>query len=377
MSTTVSMWLGIAFVVIGIVATILQAWLWSFPMEPDPGGPDPNGKSTAPRSWTNLHRFLGLAYVLIYVALMIEMVPRLWEYQVEFPSRTVMHICMGIIIGVLLVAKIAVIRWFQHFGKSLPTLGLMLLMCTLILGTLSIPYAIKAHDFGDIMSAENIQRVENSLAAIPEENWPDTVDKTVLLTEESMDHGRSVLVDKCVVCHDLRSILKKPKTGKQWLSTVVRMQKLPSMGSVRILDEDIAPVTAWLIAINPSLQEKKKADKAKKKKERIAIEKAMEGTAQVEIATPAAGQPVAPPSEKAAKDWYDDDAASELVQTQCTECHEMDDITDYNGGDGATRAEWGKVIVDMVEEGGEWTADEIKIMLEWLVRHHGVTTAAK
>ena len=368
MSTTISMWLGIAFVVISIVATILQAWLWSFPMVPDPGGPDPNGRSTAPRSWTNIHRFLGLAYVLIYVALMIEMVPRLWEYQVEFPSRTVMHICMGIIIGVLLVTKIAVIRWFQHFGKSLPTLGLMLLMCTLILGTLSIPYAIKAHDFGDIMSAENMERVKKSLSSIPDANFPGTIDKATLLNEESMDHGRSVLVDKCVVCHDLRSILKKPKTGKQWLSTVIRMQKLPSMGSVRILDEDVAPVTAWLIAINPSLQEKKKADKVNKKEERKAIEEAMEGTSPAaetasEVKSDKPGQTV--------NDWYDDDGAGELVRTKCTECHEMDDIVEYNDGEGADRATWGQVIVDMVEEGGEYTAEEIKIMLEWLVRHHG------
>ena len=56
MSTTITMWLGIAFVALAIGATILQAWLWSFPMVPDPGGPDPNGKSTAPRSWTMIHR---------------------------------------------------------------------------------------------------------------------------------------------------------------------------------------------------------------------------------------------------------------------------------------------------------------------------------
>jgi cytochrome c5 len=367
MSTTISMWLGIAFVMIGIVATILQAWLWSFPMAPDPGGPDPNGLSTAPKFWTSTHRFLGLAYVLIYVVLMIEMVPRLWEYQVEFPSRTVMHICMGIIIGVLLIAKIAVIRWFQHFGKSLPTMGLMILMCTLILGTLSIPYAIKAHDFGDIMSAQNIERVDRSLKNIPDASFPDSIDKAALLTEESMDHGRSVLVDKCVVCHDLRSILKKPKSGKQWLSTVLRMQKLPSMGSVRILEKDIGPVTAWLIAINPSLQEKKKADKAKKKEEIKAVKQAQ--AAAVEGKTEASAEGGAKTA-KEVKNTYDDAAAEDLVRTKCTECHEMDDIETYGGAD---RAGWGKVIVDMVEEGGEFTADEIKTMLEWLVRHHGKT----
>ena len=166
-----------------------------------------------------------------------------------------------------------------------------------------------------------MERVKKSLSSIPDANFPGTIDKATLLNEESMDHGRSVLVDKCVVCHDLRSILKKPKTGKQWLSTVIRMQKLPSMGSVRILDEDVAPVTAWLIAINPSLQEKKKADKVNKKEERKAIEEAMEGTspAAETVSDAKTGKPV-----ETVNDWYDDDGAGELVRTKCTECHEME-----------------------------------------------------
>ena len=53
MSTTVTMWLGIAFVGLAILAVVLQAWLWSFPMEPPD---DPRGRSLAPRSWTHVHR---------------------------------------------------------------------------------------------------------------------------------------------------------------------------------------------------------------------------------------------------------------------------------------------------------------------------------
>ena len=166
MSTTLSMWLGILFVVLAVVASILQAWLWSFPMVPDPGGPDPNGKSTAPKLWTSVHRLLGLMYVVIYVILMIEMVPRLWEYQFELPARTVMHACMGIVIGVLLVTKISIIRWLQHFGKALPALGLGLMTCTIILATLSIPFALQAHDFGDALRPENLDRVKRHLGQI-------------------------------------------------------------------------------------------------------------------------------------------------------------------------------------------------------------------
>src|SRR5688572_10973824 len=110
LSTTLNMWLGIAFVALAIVAVILQAWLWGYPMDPPN---DPRGKSLAPRSWTNVHRAVGALYVIIYVVLMIQMVPRLWEYQVELPARTVIHACMGITIGCLLIAKFMIIRFFQ------------------------------------------------------------------------------------------------------------------------------------------------------------------------------------------------------------------------------------------------------------------------
>ena len=83
MGTTMSMILGLAFVVLGITAVMLQSWLWGFPMDGD--------KSTAPRLWTNIHRVVGLSFVVIYVIMMYFMFPRLWTYQVELPARTVVH----------------------------------------------------------------------------------------------------------------------------------------------------------------------------------------------------------------------------------------------------------------------------------------------
>ena len=363
MSTTITMWLGIAFVLLAIFASILQAWLWSFPMEPDPGGPDPNGKSTAPRFWTNTHRFMGLAYVVIYVVLMVEMVPRLWEYQVEFPARTVMHIVMGVTIGVLLVAKISVIRWFQHFGKSLPSLGLLLLLCTLILGTLSIPYSIQAHDFGDALSTENLKRVDRVLKTL---SFEKDVKVDTLTTEKSMAIGRSVLVDKCVVCHDLRTILRKPRNGKSWHRVVVRMMDKPSIG-VRITKADVAPVTAYLIAITPRIvdSEKKRREEIKEKKKAIATVVAEEKKA---ASKPVAAKAAGPPG-------YDDAKAKKLVEAKCSECHEYSYIADAGL---QTREGWKKIVVEMVEDNdADFTASEIAIMVEWLTRHHGKKGAAK
>ncbi|NUN13094.1 MAG: hypothetical protein HUU55_05605 [Myxococcales bacterium] len=355
MSTTISMILGIAFTLLGIAAVILQAWLWKFPMVPDPGGPDPNGKSTAPRSWTQVHRLIGAAYVLIYLIMMWEMIPRLWQYQVELPARTVMHAVMGITIGVLLVVKVSIIRWFQHFGKSLPTLGVALLLCTLILATLSIPFAIRAHDFGgQTFSASNLARVEKilfELGGIQGKSAKELVEKP------SLDAGRDVLVHKCTWCHDMRTILIKPRTGSQWLDLVERMAEKPVIGEPMDPPE-IAYVTAYLIAITPEIQQSarsKAAVEAKSQEIRIAV---------AEL-TPT---PVIPDAEPTTA-TFDIEAAKSLYEQQCVQCHELDTVADYGP---QTETEWVKIVKRMVDdEGAELNAEQAKTIVSYLTKTQG------
>ncbi len=282
MSTTLSMWLGISFLVIGLIATILQSWLWSFPMVPDPGGPDPNGKSTAPRSWTNVHRLLGLLFVLIYVVMMVQMTPRLWNYQVELPARTIMHAVMGITIGFLLVMKIAIIRWWQHFGKALPKIGAAIMLCTIILSFLSVPYSIRAQDFGTAATPESLERVTRLLEGVDL-----GVPVASVATPEAMAEGREILTGKCVVCHDLRTILRRPYTPDGWRDVVWRMAEKPQIERP-MKQEDLAPVTAYLVAITPDIQQ---SVRMKRESEREAKgEEESDEVAEVEPASePAAG----------------------------------------------------------------------------------------
>lgn len=344
MSATVSMWLGISFLALAIGATVLQAWLWSFPMAPDPGGPDPNGRSTAPRFWTNAHRVMGLAYLIIYVLMMTEMVPRLWEYQFELPARTVMHAVMGITIGVLLVTKIAIIRWFQHFGKGLPAIGLMLLLCTVILSTLSLPFALRAHDIGgQTLDPQNITRVRHILEGL---DFGHPVDVEELTTRSSMEAGREVLARKCTVCHDIRTILVKPRTGAGWLDNVQRMAQKPAIGD-RIDDADIAVVTAYLVAITPDIQEstKRKQRQQRKRDERSA-----------EVA--------ALPAPEAPSAAFEPEKVRPIFEDKCSQCHELTEVADAGGKD---ETAWADVVKRMVEDNGaelsEQEAQDITLYL--------------
>lgn len=69
LGTNATFRLGLTMAAIAVVNAGLMAWLWRFPMVPDPAGRDPNGVSTAPRSWTNVRRALG------YVFLLVDLVP--------------------------------------------------------------------------------------------------------------------------------------------------------------------------------------------------------------------------------------------------------------------------------------------------------------
>jgi mono/diheme cytochrome c family protein len=359
MGTSLSMWFGIAFLLIGIAATVLQAWLWSFPMAPDPGGPDPAGKSTAPPLGVLTHRCLGLAFVLIYIVMMWQMVPRLWEYQFELPARTVMHAVMGIVIGCLLITKISIIRWFQHFGKALPALGLGVMMCTVILATLSLPFAMRAHGMNvKVFEPENMERVARALRSSGIQGMdPTTV--ADLVSEEGLDAGRDVLMYKCAVCHDMRTVLMKPRSAASWYKLSDRMAEKPNLGPP-LTEEDIPRVTAYLVAISPDLQRTLKQKRALKreKAERVAVvQRTMEKEKGALTKTP-----------------YDLNEARSLYEDHCSQCHELDDILEH--GEDSLEG-WAKIVKQMIiEEEAEITDVHATLIIRYLAATFPLADAA-
>ena len=87
--------LGLIFWGLSVVATFLMYHLWGYPFDHE------THKSDAPPGLMRLHRVIGYLYGLIYVILMWQMVPRLWNYQIEFPARTVAHLMLGMTVGVI------------------------------------------------------------------------------------------------------------------------------------------------------------------------------------------------------------------------------------------------------------------------------------
>jgi hypothetical protein len=242
--------LGIIFVVLGFAAMFLMYHLWGYPFD------KATRTSEAPRWAMLLHRLLGYAFAAIYIVLMWKMVPRLWQYQVEFPARTVVHIVVGFSVGFLLLVKIAIMRFFRHFEEWMPYLGTGIMLGTVILIGLSIPYAFQERHLAEAaLSETNRIRVAQML---PSANLPSGAPTaSELSTEKSLKSGRDVLLGNCVKCHDLKTILAKPRTPAGWWQTVDRMSDKPALFEP-LTDRETYDVTAYLIAITPDLQRSSK-----------------------------------------------------------------------------------------------------------------------
>lgn len=362
MSSTLSMWLGIAFLVLGIAAVVLQAWLWN------PKYWDPIAKKThAPKAGLRLHRWVGIAFTVIYVVMMWAMLPRLWEYQVELPARTVAHAVAAIVLGVLLFTKLAILRWFRHFEESMPALGHGILVCTIVIATLSVPFAWRAQGLGgELMSAENLARVRGLLDGVAFEDELDDpehtpVDRDALVTRTSLDRGRRVLVEQCTACHDMRTILAKPRTADQWFDISARMAEKPSVYGNPIELDDLPALTAYLAAITPELHTSRKRERRDERARATMVAGAMGATTLMMAApvpAPAAAMPPAPVVP----------AMPRLtLQAACTQCHELDEI-DAHGGDDA--AGWSKVVREMIDEGAEISEADARVIVDLLVAEH-------
>lgn len=357
MSATTSMWLGVLFLFLAIAAVLLQAWLW---------GPkfwnEEQKKTEAPKAWLRVHAGVGYLYGLIYVVMMWNMFPRLWQYQYELPARTVIHAVVAIVLGVLLLTKILVLLFFRHFEEATPKFGFGIMLCTVVLITLSVPHAARALDLqGRIADPDNIARVEAVLADI--DLGEDAPEISELTSKHGLQKGRDLLVHKCVSCHDMRTILLKPRTGKRWHEVVVRMQDKPDPFSAEpLLDDEVPYVTAYLVAITPDIQQSRKRKVELERKHEKVQEQAREALAK---APEDAGEEAGEDSGKSIV--VDEAKAKGILDHRCTDCHDLDEVENYGGGN---VTEWASVITNMVDEGAEITDEEATQLAAYLAKVH-------
>jgi hypothetical protein len=352
MDTVTNAVLGIVFLLLSIGGTFLMYRLWGYPFDHE------KLKSSAPPGLMLVHRLVGYAYAALYVYLMVHMVPRLWSYEVEFPARTVAHFVLGMSIGILLLVKISIVRFFRHLESTLvPFLGTGILICTFLLIGLSVPFALKEvylHETtvgGAAFSPENIERLGK---LIPKAGFPAGVGTAELTAVNSLKQGRDVLLEKCVQCHDLRTVLVRPRTPQNWVETVTRMASRAVFNPIS--EEEQWRVAAYLIAISPELQKSFQ----QKRTQEIQTEQVRANAGVLVSAAllePAAGLDMA--------------SAKETFEALCTQCHGLKNI---DRSPPASNEEVVELVERMVENGLEASEPEIQqvvfFMTETYTKEH-------
>lgn len=300
---------GIAFWVVGLANVLLMFKLWGYPFDHE------RLVSSAPRSLMLLHRVLGYVFLVIYLYLMFQMVPRLWAYQVELPARTVAHLVMGLAIGAVLFVKILIVRVFRHLESSTaPLLGIVVFVCTTVLIGLSAPLALREaymsrHAMaGTALGDRGIERVKTLL---PGAGLPADIPLQQIASPSGLSQGRGVLLRKCVQCHDLRTILAKPRTPENWVDLVRRMAERSVFDPISETEQWYA--TAYLVAISPDLQ---KSVQLKRQQERVQVR-----TTTVKTPAVPARIPAAPPREIA-----DLAKAKTVFESTCNGCHSLSSV---------------------------------------------------
>jgi len=337
--------LGVMFLVVGFAAMFLMFHLWGYPFD------KVAHKSSAPQWAMYLHRGLGYVFALIYVVLMFHMVPRLWRYQIEFPARTTAHIILGFTIGFLLIVKISIMRFFRHFEEWMPYLGTSIMLGTILLLGLSLPFVFQERQLNqaaDCSAPETLARVK---AQLPSAGLPPGTSIDALATADSLEDGRTVLLDKCVRCHDMKTILAKPKPAAGWWDTVQRMAEKPALFSPIDLAEQLE-VTAYLTAITPEIQ------KASKKKRDEMVARMDE---------------VKKAAETVAKPVLDLAKAKTVFQMQCSQCHETKNVDDSP----PKTADEAKALVQrmVADNDAKIGADDIVLIAGYITAHYVDKTA--
>ncbi len=309
MNLPLSVTLGLLFLLTAFAATFLTFHLEVYR---DAHGGPPRG--APPAAVVRLQRVFGWVYVILYVVMMWEMLPRMWHYQVELPPRTVVHVILGLSIGVILLVKLAIEGLFRHLAMWLPVISMLLLTGTVLLSALSVPFALrefglaKAAVGGGVYSAENRDRVARLL---PQADLPPEAPIAALAEEKALRAGRDVLAGKCVVCHDLKTILVQPRTPAVWWKTVERMAQKPSF-SEPLTDDELYVVTAYLIAISGDLQRSVRERREDEDKKRAAVAEVKAEAKQT------AGPSGLPP--------FDAAAAAATYTRVCAQCHELAEV---------------------------------------------------
>lgn len=211
LSTSLSLWLGVTFLLIGAI----NVWLI---FQSSARVKDAKASSRLVAA----HRIGGYTFIALYATMTYFMVSRLEDVGGGASPIAMIHMTLAMVLSPLLFVKVLIARYYKSYHGFLLPVGLVIFVLAFVLiGVTAGPYL--AHQV-------RIQTVSLESINLP----PATID--VNLAAETMQR-------RCSKCHNLDRIIGARKDTRGWSATVKRMQALPDSG---ISDADARTIVSYL-----------------------------------------------------------------------------------------------------------------------------------
>lgn len=226
------------------------------------------------KGWILLHRILGYLFLVLFASMLVFMVIKAGGFQEEMPARAMIHVILALLLVPLIMIKIVIARRHAQLSTKLIMLGLAIFGLSFgLTGITAGYYALHRSDYqyavlsdvdDEILNVEIGQKITNrkcskchSLERVYQSYksdiaWSHTIHKMAELDypnitnfdvkqivgylvqqqqkrqgEEQdklrMEIGRSLVSQKCSLCHDLERIFGTKKNRQDWTETVNRM----------------------------------------------------------------------------------------------------------------------------------------------------------
>lgn len=242
--------------------------------------------NTEKTSWRYIHRIFGYLFITLFIIILFFMVDKTAGIQKELTPRAIIHIVLAITLIPLLGIKIAIARRYPKLGTKLPMLGITIFVISFALTAITAGYyalhrsnltyttisSLKSGhldvELGKSMTnnkcnkCHSLERVY--LAYKNDEAWSSTINKMALLdspnitsfdVKQILNHliqqqkiretennlnikaeiGKTLVSQKCGICHDLDRVFGAKKDNGEWKITINRMSK--NMGDPNFLSE--------------------------------------------------------------------------------------------------------------------------------------------
>jgi cytochrome c553 len=163
-------------------------------------------KRVSPAALRKIHRAAGYLFFLLLLGLSILGLGILADSGDALSTRAVLHAFLALFLLFIFLLKIGLVRYFKLFLRNVPSLGMAVLVLTLVVFSVSAGYFL--------------------LRAVLTDNSPSSVSAVPLL-RGSADLGRESFARLCASCHNADSEEAKLGPG---LKGLFQKDRLPASG---------------------------------------------------------------------------------------------------------------------------------------------------